>query len=176
MFNKLFSFIKGLVGKKEEKQNPEQERMSINADRFRRIQEQGIQEQPAEPQAEPKKLIHPRTKEEIQPLKNVYKDPKTFIKAMSDATFGEEQWPYLEKLLMNESSWNPEADNGTNAGLFQLSKDYYPLKDMSLQEQWRVGSNYIKNRYKNPQGALNFWENVAPTYQAKNPTYSKNWY
>jgi hypothetical protein len=135
-----------------------------------------------------KVLIHPRTKKEVTPLSSVYKDPLAYIKVLSDATFGEDQWPATKKIIMDESSGNPKAFNGTYLGLFQNNKDLFSSDEPSLDEQFKVWSNYIRthidNRtgkpYGTPSQALDFRENEAPKYKASgDPRYANfsiNWY
>lgn len=75
------------------------------------------------------------------------------------------QWQSLQKLLNNESSFNPYAINPTSGacGVFQAwpcSKLGVPLSDVAGQAKW--GCIYIKDRYGSPAQALAFWEAQDP--------------
>jgi len=162
MFDKLWDFVKK-TGKKivrfgMDKDQPIPEpRVGYN-EYMRTHPEQKKAEAPVQKQEE-KKLVHPVTKDEVAPLKNVFKDPKEYIRVMNKSAWGDEQWPALEELIRRESSFNPEAVNPSSGafGLFQAnpSGGQTPPKP-DLQSQWNWGYNYIKNRYGTPQNALNF--------------------
>ena len=191
MFDKLWDFVKK-TGKKivrfgMDKDQPVPEpRVGYN-EYMRTHPEQKKAEAPVQKQEE-KKLVHPVTKEEVAPLKNVYKDPLSYIKVLSDSTFGKDHWEATKKIIMDESGGNPKAFNGTYRGLFQNNKDLFSSEDPSLDEQFKVWSNYIKthadNRtgkpYGTPSQALDFRENEAPKYRASgDPRYasfSEHWY
>jgi hypothetical protein len=135
-----------------------------------------------------KKLIHPITKEEVTPLKNVNSDVLSYIKVLSDATYGPQEWPAVARLMFLESSNNPKAFNGTYRGLFQNNKDLFTSDDPSLDEQWNVFKRYIGTHvdrrtgkpYGTPSGALDFRDNEAPKFKASgDPRYAKfseHWY
>lgn len=96
------------------------------------------------------------------PVKDVVKG------MMAQFGFGSDQWPSLERLVHKESSWNPAAANPTSSarGLFQFLKSTwasyisgrggpaYWSQDVGVQA--RGGLQYIKDRYGNPQKALQF--------------------
>jgi hypothetical protein len=64
----------------------------------------------------------------------------------------------LDKLITQESGWNPQADNPTSsaAGLFQkMTSLHGPLENtVAGQAEW--GLNYIKQAYGSPIRAWNF--------------------
>jgi hypothetical protein len=159
MFSKLWNFVKGIVGKKEEKKpTPEEERLAVDAERLKYINEHPQTESP-KTIVQQKKLVHPLTNEEVQPLKKVTEDPKSYIKILNDSTFGEDQWPYLEELVKRESTWNPEAVNPSSGayGLFQANPSGGQIPPSpDLKSQWQWGYNYIKSRYGTPQKAMEF--------------------
>jgi len=137
---------------------------------------------------EQRNLVHPVTKEVVKPLKNVNDDPLAYIKVLSDATYGPDQWPSVAELIFAESRNDPKAFNGTYRGLFQNNKDQFSSDDPSLDEQWAVFTNYISTHpdartgkpYGTPSGALDFRNNGAPAFKASgDPRYvnfSEHWY
>lgn len=117
-----------------------------------------------------------QAKEEVQPeLKQISFTPdqatRTLIKKYPDLTakiketFGDD-WTYVAQLLKEESSFNKYAVNPSSGacGLGQslpCSKMACELSDEQCQLDWI--KSYIKNRYKTPQRALEFWNNQKET-------------
>lgn len=86
------------------------------------------------------------------------------------------QWDALDQLVSHESGWNPLARNPSSGafGLFQFlgpTKDaYLPDENPNPGIQAQAGARYIADRYGDPVGAWNFWQNPQP-----NP-HGGNWY
>lgn len=84
---------------------------------------------------------------------------KAIVKAvMKSMGWGEDQWPYLDRLVTKESGWNPKAANPTSSarGLFQKMTSIHGPVEGSVEGQAMWGLNYIKNRYGSPAAALAF--------------------
>lgn len=79
------------------------------------------------------------------------------VKAENDKIFGADHWPSFWKLIMKESSWNPQAVNKSSGacGLFQ-ALPCSKMGGMELANQIKWGVNYIKQRYGTPTAALAF--------------------
>lgn len=88
------------------------------------------------------------------------------------------QWNALHDLVTRESGWNHTAKNPTSSayGLFQFldstRSNYGITRDASLNDQIQAGLQYIQDRYKTPEGALNFWLSRRPI----NGKDVGNWY
>lgn len=78
------------------------------------------------------------------------------------------QWRYLDRLVQQESGWNPRAQNPESSafGLFQFLDDTWATvggtKTPSAQGQIEYGLRYIQQRYGTPQRALQHWEARLP--------------
>jgi hypothetical protein len=90
---------------------------------------------------------------------------KEMVATMAKTMFGWEgnQWSALAKIVQAESGWDPNAQNpsSTAYGLFQFLNGTwgpYGKKTSDPQLQAQYGLQYIKDRYGDPQGALNFRE------------------
>jgi len=79
------------------------------------------------------------------------------------------QWVCLVQLWTNESNWRPEAKNHQAVKMLINGKwvKFYaggiPQRlglnpSASVQEQVRVGLNYVRDRYRTPCEALSFWQ------------------
>lgn len=68
------------------------------------------------------------------------------------------QWASLNELIRRESSWNPNAANPRSSarGLFQKMTSLHGPIEATADGQAKWGLNYIKERYGNPQNAINF--------------------
>lgn len=83
--------------------------------------------------------------------------------------FGADQWPYLNRLVQNESGWNPRARN-PSSGAYGLFQALPPSKMNSVGSDWRTnwqtqanwGLRYIKNRYGSPMRAFSMWMHRHP--------------
>jgi len=121
-------------------------------------------------------------KEELKPLKTVVFTPdRETIKLINKYpdlsskikdTFGDD-WTYTAQLIKEESSFNKYAINPTSGacGLGQslpCSKMDCDLADEQCQLDWM--KKYIKNRYKTPQRALEFWNEKKAECLEKEPT------
>lgn len=89
-------------------------------------------------------------------------------------SFGEEEWPAMERLLGKESGLDPYVVNQSShaCGLFQslpcskvggtvyfdtgLNKYRLDPNSFTVESHIQWGINYIKNRYGSPSNALNF--------------------
>lgn len=113
-------------------------------------------------------------------LGNTASGPKQIVKSMmAQFGWGEDQWSPLERLVQNESGWNPGAANPTSSarGLFQFLKSTwqsYITKQggpayWSTDPKWQAqgGLSYIKSRYGTPQKALEFWMAQNPHWYHK---------
>ncbi len=81
-----------------------------------------------------------------------------------------QEWNCLERLWTNESNWRETVANYEGSGAYGIAQalpahkmashgqDY--LTNPKTQIRW--GLDYIKNRYKTPCGALNFWLSQSP--------------
>lgn len=75
---------------------------------------------------------------------------------------GGPQWDALARLIQKESGWNPRAQNprSTAFGLFQFLDSTWAAqggrKSDNPSYQATLGLRYIKQRYRDPIGALNF--------------------
>lgn len=93
--------------------------------------------------------------------------------------WGPQEWPAMYRLLMNESGFNPNAQNPTSTahGLFQFLDSTWDGTGIDKTDdpagQTEAGIKYIKSRYGTPSKALDFWYNVAPTLSAGNGSH---WY
>lgn len=94
---------------------------------------------------------------------------KKYAKNMlSNFGWSEGQWPALHELVQRESSWNPNGQNpnSTAYGLFQFLDSTWAgvnaRKTSDPYQQISAGYQYIKNRYGNPQSALDFWQRRVP--------------
>lgn len=75
-----------------------------------------------------------------------------------------QQWDSLNTLISHESSWNPNAQNpnSTAFGLFQFLDSTWgtvggrKTADPGLQAEY--GIKYIQQRYGDPMGAWNYWQ------------------
>lgn len=73
-------------------------------------------------------------------------------------------WNSVNELVQHESSWRPTAQNPTSSayGLFQFLDATWAgaggRKTSDPYEQIRLGYNYIRNRYNNPDRAWDFWQ------------------
>ena len=78
------------------------------------------------------------------------------------------QWDAVLQLVNGESSWNPTIRNPSSGayGLFQFlgsTKDQYlPDENPNPKIQGDAGARYIRDRYGDPLGAWNFWQNQSP--------------
>jgi len=76
----------------------------------------------------------------------------------SAQVFGEDQWGYLQSIVMRESGGNPSAYNWSSGacGLFQAQPcSKMGSTDVANQISWGIG--YIANRYGTPANAWAFW-------------------
>jgi hypothetical protein len=104
---------------------------------------------------------------------------KTAIKEFTKNLFSQYGWgmgqfPFLDKLLMGESGWNPKAKNpsSTAAGIFQFldstwksyitNKGGPPYWTDDYRVQVPAGLDYIKGRYGTPEKALAHWMAQSP--------------
>lgn len=97
---------------------------------------------------------------------------QSYAKQQIDQQFGgnPNEWNAFYGLLQRESGWNPNATNASSGayGLGQFldstwqGTGYQKTNDPSTQINATI--KYIKDRYGTPAKALDFWENVAPTY------------
>jgi hypothetical protein len=89
---------------------------------------------------------------------------ETVQKAMLAAGFGQGQWDALYQLVQHESGFNNLAQNPTSTayGLFQfLDSTWGGVDGKKTSDPWLqsvYGMRYIKNRYKNPKHAWDFWQ------------------
>jgi TP901 family phage tail tape measure protein len=89
-------------------------------------------------------------------------------KRMLAKGFGPEQWNPLARLIQNESSWNPNAQNpgSTAFGLYQFLDSTWSgtgiAKSSDPGVQTEAGLRYITNRYGTPAKALAFWNRKVP--------------
>ena len=86
---------------------------------------------------------------------------------MANHDWGDDQWPALDQLVSNESSWNPSAQNPESSafGLFQFLDDTwenYGGRTVDPAQQIQAGLQYIEDRYGSPQEALEHWEARVP--------------
>lgn len=78
------------------------------------------------------------------------------------------EWTALEKLVQNESAWNPSAQNPTSTafGLFQFLNSTWAgtgfSKSSDPQVQTEAGLKYIASRYGTPSAALAAWNSRSP--------------
>lgn len=93
---------------------------------------------------------------------------KDRVRIVAKYAFGDEYWPALERLITNESGWNPYAMNKSSGacGLFQalpcskVITQAGSLDNVEGQAEW--GIQYIKGRYGDPNRALEFWLSQSP--------------
>lgn len=79
---------------------------------------------------------------------------------MLDYGFAADQWPALDRLIMRESSWNPQAQNASS-GAYGLPQSLPGSKMAAAGADWRTNPitqvrwmfAYISSRYGNPDGA-----------------------
>lgn len=88
-------------------------------------------------------------------------DIQEYARQKARQMFGPGHWPELRELVMDESSWNPEADNKKSSayGLFQFldsTWDNYGGKTHDPYRQINKGLRYISDRYGNPTKADRF--------------------
>jgi TP901 family phage tail tape measure protein len=75
-----------------------------------------------------------------------------------------DQWGDLRQIVMHESGFNNTAQNPTSTayGMFQFLDgtwgNYGGRKTSDPWKQTQYGLQYIKDRYKDPHGAWNFWQ------------------
>jgi TP901 family phage tail tape measure protein len=105
---------------------------------------------------------------EKQSLKNLA------MSMMAQYGWGLDQWPYLDRLVTNESGWRADAANpSSNArGMFQFMpaawKSYIEALGgpayWAADPLWQIrgGLGYIKGRYGNPMAALAHWNARVP--------------
>lgn len=92
-------------------------------------------------------------------------DERAEIKKEVVKRWDESQWLAFEQLVQNESGWiagNKNKSSGA-CGLGQaLPCSKYPgeLGDAIAEANWML--DYIANRYKTPENALNFWKSKSP--------------
>ena len=104
---------------------------------------------------------------------------QSYAKQQSDSMFGQGHWDSLNRLINNESGWNPQAQNpgSTAYGLGQFLDSTWAgvgaQKTSDPQAQVDDTLKYIQQRYGDPTKALDFWNNVAPTMSAGNGSH---WY
>lgn len=112
------------------------------------------------PQASPG--INPAIPQNLNDIQNMVKEKTT-------SAFGANEWPAMYQLVMNESGFNPNAQNPNSEayGLGQFLNSTWEgtgikkTSDPSLQADAMI--QYIKNRYSTPSSALDFWLHKAPT-------------
>lgn len=83
------------------------------------------------------------------------------LTAMLDYGFAADQWTYLDRLIMRESSWNPQAQNASS-GAYGLPQSLPGSKMASAGADWRTNPitqvrwmfAYIASRYGTPAAAL----------------------
>lgn len=81
--------------------------------------------------------------------------------AMLTYGFGADQWPYLDDLIMRESSWNPLATNASS-GAYGLPQSLPGNKMATAGADWRTNPmtqvawmlDYVKGRYGSPAAAI----------------------
>lgn len=81
--------------------------------------------------------------------------------AMLAYGFGADQWPYLDDLIMRESSWNPLATN-SSSGAYGLPQSLPGNKMATAGADWRTNPmtqadwmlSYIGGRYGTPSNAI----------------------
>lgn len=90
-------------------------------------------------------------------------DVKDMVKGLAQSMFGWTggQWNAIDKIVSQESSWNPDAQNPSSSayGLFQFldgTWSPYGKKTNDPKLQATYGLQYIKDRYGSPEGALDF--------------------
>jgi TP901 family phage tail tape measure protein len=89
---------------------------------------------------------------------------ETVQKAMLAAGYGQGQWDALYQLVTHESGFNNLAQNpsSTAYGMFQfLDSTWAGVDGKKTSDPWLqavYGMRYIKNRYKNPKKAWDFWQ------------------
>lgn len=94
--------------------------------------------------------------------------------------WGAAEYTCLVKLWEHESNWNHTAEN-PSSGAYGIVQALPPSKMNSVGTDWRTnagtqikwGLGYIKDRYKTPCGAWEFWQETDP---AKKSGYPGNWY
>lgn len=87
---------------------------------------------------------------------------------MLDYGFAADQWTYLDRLIMRESSWNPLAQNASS-GAYGLPQALPGSKMADAGADWRTNPatqvtwmlSYISDRYTNPAGAWDHSESVG---------------
>lgn len=69
-------------------------------------------------------------------------------------------WNAISWIIGRESGWNPKAANPSSSarGLFQKMTSIHGPVESTVEGQARWGLNYIKDRYKNPVGAMAAWK------------------
>lgn len=79
---------------------------------------------------------------------------REIVLSLTKIEFGDNQVDSMDKLLMQESGFNPNAINPSSGacGIFQ-SLPCNKMLSMSIQDQIQFGFDYIKNRYGNPDTA-----------------------
>jgi hypothetical protein len=79
---------------------------------------------------------------------------REIVLSLTKIEFGDNQVDSMDKLLMRESGFNPQAINPQSGacGIFQ-SLPCNKMLSMSIQDQIQFGFDYIKNRYGNPDNA-----------------------
>lgn len=92
-------------------------------------------------------------------------DPKKIARQMAENKFGwgGDQWTCIDKLIMQESTWNPRAVN-PSSGAYGLVQSLPPEKMASAGPDWRTnpatqlawGFDYIDERYGTPCQAWSF--------------------
>lgn len=94
------------------------------------------------------------------------------------------EWDATNQLVTHEdSTWDPTAQNpnSTARGTFQFLDSTWATvgatKTDDPYQQAVAGAAYIKQRYGDPVGAWNFWENIAPTIAVGDPPITgAHWY
>lgn len=82
--------------------------------------------------------------------------------------FAADQWSYLDRLVMRESGWNPQAQN-PSSGAYGLPQSLPGSKMASEGADWRTNPTtqirwmlgYIAGRYGNPEAAWAHSENIG---------------
>lgn len=93
-----------------------------------------------------------RNEHEYPTIKNV----RAYVRWRTVKAFGLSQWPPMDKLIYQESRWEPNVVNTYSGacGLFQA----YPcskMRSMKIADQVDFGITYISNRYGTPAKAWN---------------------
>ena len=83
---------------------------------------------------------------------------------MTVEVFGQEQWPYMDDLIMRESAYDPNIKNlKSGACGIPQALPCSKIKDKSVPGQLAWMISYIKDRYGNPANAI-AWHNSHHWY------------